>query len=150
MPSDGLMVKKSWLMGPRTSSILPMDVFCSMLVFGCGFVVGRTETYLVLEVYRRVEVRDLGVDALADYLSLAGVHKRAHLQNGSRRAKVALSITTASTVTTTSTAAFNFISLVCVLLLFESIGTLHTAKATTTTATATAESTAASRSSSAE
>jgi hypothetical protein len=111
-------------------------------------VVGRRETNLVLEVYRRVEVRDLGVDALADYLSLAGVHKLAHLQNGSRRTKVALSVATAAAVTTTSTTAFNFISLVCVLLHFDTIGTLHTAKATT--ATATAESTAASRSSSAE
>ena len=26
MPSEGLMVKKTWLMGPRTSSILPMAV----------------------------------------------------------------------------------------------------------------------------
>lgn len=29
MPSEGFIVKKSWLMGPRTSSILPTEVLFS-------------------------------------------------------------------------------------------------------------------------
>jgi hypothetical protein len=35
--------------------------------------------YLVLEVDRGVEVGDLGVDRLADHLTLASVHDSSHL-----------------------------------------------------------------------
>jgi hypothetical protein len=42
-------------------------------------VAGRSESHLVLEVDRRIEVRDLGVVALADDLALARMHNGSHL-----------------------------------------------------------------------
>ena len=48
------------------------------------------ETYLVLEVDRRIEVRDLGVGGLNHHLALAGVDELAHLEDGGRRAHVTL------------------------------------------------------------
>lgn len=41
MPSEGLMVKKTWLMGPSTSSILPTDVLFSryMMALNWGTLV---------------------------------------------------------------------------------------------------------------
>lgn len=102
MPSEGLMVKKSWLMGPRTSSSLPIDVcFRYVSITGRDCVKPSDEsvvTYLVLEVYRCVEVRNLGVYALADHLAFACVHELAHLQDCCRGTEVTLSVTsTAST-----------------------------------------------------
>lgn len=43
--------------------------------------------YLVLEVYRGVEVRDLGVDGLAHHLALTGMHESTHFKHLIRRAK---------------------------------------------------------------
>ena len=80
-------------MGPRTSSTLPTAVWG-----GCEQGIGREdawlgggeETYLVLEVDRGIEVRDLGVGRLNHHLALAGVDELAHLEDGGRRAHVAL------------------------------------------------------------
>jgi hypothetical protein len=52
--------------------------------------------YLVLEVYRRVEVRDLGIDALAHHLALARVDELAHLEDCRWGTEIALSVTTTS------------------------------------------------------
>lgn len=51
---------------------------------------GKRPTYLVLEVDRGIEVRDLGVGRLDHHLALAGVDELAHLEDGGRRAHVAL------------------------------------------------------------
>lgn len=48
-----------------------------------------TETaasYLVLQIDRSVEVRDLGVDRLANELTLTGVHERSHLYSTAKLA----------------------------------------------------------------
>jgi len=47
-------------------------------------------THLVLKIHGGVEMGDLGVDALADHLALAGVHELAHLEDGGGRAHVSL------------------------------------------------------------
>ena len=51
---------------------------------------GGETTYLVLEVDRGIEVRDLGVGRLDHHLALAGVDELAHLEDSGRRAHVAL------------------------------------------------------------
>jgi len=98
------MVKKSWLMGPRTSSILPIDVYSVLSQKRIPKTASSGQTrpevpYLVLEVHRCVEVRDLGVYALAHHLAFACVHKLTHLQDCCWGTEVALSI-----ASTTSTA----------------------------------------------
>jgi hypothetical protein len=49
------------------------------LVDGAENLVDLADGSLVLKIYRRVEVRNLGVYALAHNLSLASMHKLAHL-----------------------------------------------------------------------
>ncbi len=99
MPSEGLIVKKSWFMGPRTSSTLPTAVCWiveSMVSHGLKVQRGK-RAYLVLEVDGCVEVGDLGVGGLDNHLALAGVDELAHLEHGSRRAHVAILETAAET-----------------------------------------------------
>lgn len=79
IPSWGLMVKYTWLMGPRTSSILPMGVYqkriVSKLVSDRHFPV----SYLVLQIDGGVEVRNLGVDRFANHLAFTSMHDSTHL-----------------------------------------------------------------------
>lgn len=73
-------MKYTWLIGPRTSSTLPIGVCENSSV---SLIHLRSShwnvSYFVLEVDGRVEVRDLGVDRFANHLSFAGVHDTTHL-----------------------------------------------------------------------
>lgn len=66
------------------------------LVDGAEDLVDLADGCLVLEEDLRVEVRHLGVDALAHHLALAGVHEAAHLEDLIGGTEVALSETTAA------------------------------------------------------
>lgn len=66
------------------------------LVDGAEHLVYLADGGLVLEVHDGVELWDLGVDALADHLTLAGVKELAHLLDLGRWAGVVLLVAAAA------------------------------------------------------
>lgn len=79
MPSEGLMVKYTWFMGPRTSSTLPIAVCFEIGQAEIPRKMSSEKTYLVFQVDRRIEVGDLWVRGLDHHLALTGMDKLAHL-----------------------------------------------------------------------
>lgn len=66
-------------MSGQSSSYRDIDERCSKVNSRSENLVDLSNGCLVLQVDRGVEVGDLGVDGLADHLTLAGVHNGSHL-----------------------------------------------------------------------
>ena len=82
IPSWGLIVKYTWLIGPSISSTLPIGVFHGLASMSTKALATAD---LVLEIYWGVKIWYFGIDGLADDFAFGGMEKTSHFCSGISR-----------------------------------------------------------------